>query len=111
MIKNKLDDYIDDYIDDLVSNELNNSRKKLISKIDDNINFKYNSFNLCVSPQGGGKTTAVMKELMKLCMVDHDYHMIIYVTDNDSDDTFNSLLKYINIPCVKTDYEHVDSQF
>ena len=41
---------------------------------------------------------------MKLCICDKDalasgcetsgYHLIIYVTNNDSDDTFNSLLKY-----------------
>ena len=37
--------------------------------------------------------------------------MIIYVSNNSSDDTFNGLYKYINIPIVKTDYEHLDSQF
>ena len=88
--------HVDDFIDEIVCNELNNGKKKLISKIDENVNFRYNSFNLCVGPQGSSKTTSVMKELMKLCMVPHDYHMIIYVTDNNSDDTFNSLLKYIN---------------
>ena len=103
---------IDDMIDGVVSRELNNGVKKFIEKIDPNVNFRYNSFNLCVGPQGSSKTTSVMKELMKLSMVEnHNYHMIIYVTNNSSDDSFNSLLKYINIPCVKTDYEHVDEQF
>lgn len=108
MYKNK---NLDDIVDDVVSKELNNGVKKHISKIDPTVNFRYNSFNLCVGPQGSSKTTSVMKELMKLSLVPHDYHMMIYVTDNDSDDSFNSLLKYINIPCVKTDYEHVDEQF
>ena len=102
---------LDSYIDSVVSKELNNGIKKHISKIDENVNFRYNSFNICVGPQGSSKTTSVMKELMKLSMVPHDYHMIVYVTDNDSDDTFNSLLKYVDIPCVKTDYAHVDQQF
>ena len=102
---------IDDYINNVVSSELNNGVKKFIEKIDPSVNFRYNSFNLCVGPQGSSKTTSVMKELMKLSLVPHDYHMIIYVTNNASDDSFNSLLKYINIPCVKTDYEHVDDQF
>lgn len=102
---------LDDLVDEVVSKELNNGVKKHISKIDPTVNFRYNSFNLCVGPQGSSKTTSVMKELMKLSLVDHDYHMMIYVTDNDSDDSFNSLLKYIDIPCVKTDYEHVDEQF
>ena len=102
---------LDSFIDTVVSKELNNGIKKHISKIDPNVNFRYNSFNICVGPQGSSKTTSVMKELMKLSMVPHDYHMIVYVTDNDSDDTFNSLLKYVDMACVKTDYAHVDQQF
>ena len=103
---------IDDFVDSLVSKELDNGIKKHISKIDPSVNFRYNSFNLCVGPQGSSKTTSVMKELMKLSMVpNHNYHMVIYVTNNSSDDSFNSLLKYIDIPCVKTDYDHVDEQF
>ena len=102
---------LDHYIDSIVSNELDNGLTKHISKINDNVYFRYNSFNICVGPQGSSKTTSVLKELMKLCMYDHDYHLIIYVTNNDSDDTFNCLLKYINIPCVKTDYKHIDKEF
>ena len=102
---------IDNFINNLVSKELNNGIKKHISKINDNVYFKYNSFNLCVGPQGSSKTTSVLKELMKLCLYDNDFHLIIYVTNNDSDDTFNSLLKYINIPCVKTDYKNIESEF
>lgn len=101
----------DEYIDSIVEQELNNGVKKHISKISDQINFRYNSFNICIGPQGASKTTSVMKELMKLSYVPNDYHMIIYVTNNDSDDSFNSLLKYVNIKCVKTDYEHFDKQF
>ena len=111
-IDNNCPHSLDSMIDNIVSNELNNGVKKFIEKIDPNVNFRYNSFNLCVGPQGSSKTTSVMKELMKLSMVDNNsYHMIIYVTNNSSDDSFNSLLKYINIPCVKTDYEHIDDQF
>ena len=102
---------LENYIDELVSKELNNGVKKHISKIDDSVNFRYNSFNLCVGPQGSSKTTSVMKELMKLSLIPHDYHMMIYVTNNASDDSFNSLLKYINIPCVKCTYEDMDDKF
>lgn len=102
---------LDDYIENIVSRELNNGIKKYISRIDKNINFKYNSFNICIGPQGSSKTTSVMKELMKLTTVNHDYHMIIYVTNNDSDDSFNCLLKYLDIPCVKANYENFEKQF
>ena len=57
---------LDEYVDSIVSNELDNGLTKHISKINDNVYFKYNSFNLCVGPQGSSKTTSVLKELMKL---------------------------------------------
>lgn len=101
----------DDYIDSIVETELNNGVKKHISKISEKVNFRYNSFNICIGSQGTSKTTSVMKELMKLAYVTNDYHMIIYVTNNESDDSFNSLLKYVNIPCVKSDYNSFDKQF
>ena len=49
-------------IDDIIDYELNTGRKKLISKISDNINFKYNSFNIFLGKQGTGKTTSILKE-------------------------------------------------
>ena len=102
---------VNNAIDDIIDYELNTGRKKLISKISDNINFKYNSFNIFLGKQGTGKTTSILKELMKLSTIKNDYHLIIYVSNNSSDDTFNKLKNYINIPTVKTDYQHLNQQF
>ena len=104
---------INEYVNDLIDYELNkDTSNKLISYIDKDINFKYNSFNICIGKQGTGKTTSILKELIKLSMKNIDsYHLIIYVSNNSSDDTFNNLYKYINIPIVKTDYEHLDKQY
>ena len=104
---------INEYVNDLLDYELNkDTSNKLISYIDKDINFKYNSFNICIGKQGTGKTTSILKELIKLSMKNIDsYHLIIYVSNNSSDDTFNNLYKYINIPIVKTDYEHIDKQY
>ena len=104
---------INEYVNDLLDYELNkDTLNKLISYIDKDINFKYNSFNICIGKQGTGKTTSILKELIKLSMKNIDsYHLIIYVSNNSSDDTFNNLYKYINIPIVKTDYEHLDKQY
>ena len=101
------------YVDEILNEELNkNTKNKLINYIDKDINFKYNSFNICIGKQSTGKTTSVLKELIKLSLKDiKSYHLIIYVSNNSSDDTFNNLYKYINIPIVKTDYEHLDKQF
>ena len=104
---------INEYVDDILSSELNkDTSNKLINKIDDDINFKYNSFNICIGKQSTGKTTSVLKELIKLSLKNiNTFHLVIYVSNNNSDDTFNKLYNYINIPIVKTDYEHLDNQF
>lgn len=99
-------------VNELIDYELNNTtRKKQIQIINNQINFKYNSFNIYVGKQGTGKTTSILKELIKLSTIKNDYHLIIYVSDIESDDTFNSLKNYINIPIVKTDYQKFNSQF
>ena len=101
-------------VNELINYEINNiSRKKQIhiQKISDQINFKYNSFNIYVGKQGTGKTTSVLKELMKLSTIKNDYHLIIYVIDIENDDTLNKLKYYINIPIVKTNYQKFNSQF
>ena len=104
-------DRINDYVEDLVDKALNNDVPKFISKIDVSVNFRYNSFNICIGKQGTSKTTSVMKELIKLSMLPNDYHMILYVTNNSSDDTVNSLKDYIEIPMIKTNYESIEDQF
>ena len=108
---NNYEHEVNNAIDNIIDYELNTGRKKLISKISDNINFKYNSFNIFLGKQGTGKTTSILKELMKLSTIKNDYHLIIYVSNNSSDDTFNKLKNYINIPIVKTDYQHLNQQF
>ena len=56
---------LNDYVDDILSSELNrDTSNKLINKIDDDINFKYNSFNICIGKQSTGKTTSVLKEFL-----------------------------------------------
>ena len=104
---------INSYVNNILNSELNrDTSNKLINFIDEDINFKYNSFNICIGKQGTGKTTSILKELIKLSLKDiNNYHLIIYVSNNSSDDTFNNLYKYINIPIVKSDYEHIDKQF
>ena len=111
---------LNNFVNTILDEELNKDTKnKLINYVDKDINFKYNSFNICIGKQSTGKTTSVLKELIKLSLKDvkkdsvqtFGYHLIIYVSNNSSDDTFNNLYKYINIPIVKTDYEHLDKQF
>ena len=99
-------------VDAIVQKEFkNNQYSNKIEEIDPEINFKLNSFNLAIGPQGSSKTVSVMKELMKLCAVPHNYHLLIYVTDVTNDVSFNALCKYINFQIIKTDYEHIEEEF
>ena len=101
------------YVNKILDNELNrDTSNKFINNIDEDINFKYNSFNICIGKQSTGKTTSVLKELIKMSLKNIDsYHLIIYVSNNSSDDTFNGLYKYIKTPIVQTASEHLDEQF
>ena len=99
-------------VDAIVQKEFkNNKLSNKIETIDPEINFKLNSFNIAIGPQGSSKTVSVLKELMKLSAIPHDYHLLIYVTDVANDESFNTLKKYINFQIVKTDYEHVEDEF
>ena len=99
-------------VDAIVSKEFKNNKfSNKIETIDPEINFKLNSFNLAIGPQGSSKTVSVLKELMKLSAVPHNYHLLIYVTDVANDVSFNTLKKYINFQIIKTDYEQIESEF
>ena len=85
--------------------------EKLFQSFHKEINFRYNSFNIVVGNQGTSKTTTVMKELMKLRYVDHDFHLLIYVSDNESDETFKKLTQYIDFQIIQCTYDDVDEVF
>ena len=39
------------------------------------------------------------------------FHLIIYVSNNESDETFNKLKDYVNIPIVKLTYDKLNDTF
>ena len=99
-------------VDQIVEKEFSNNKlSNKIEEIDPEINFKLNSFNIAIGPQGASKTVSVLKELMKLSAIPHDYHLLIYVTDVANDESFNTLKKYINFPIIKTDYNDIEEEF
>lgn len=104
-------DKLEAKVQKIINSKLNTGIKKHVSKIHPEINFRYNSFNIFVGNQGSSKTTTIMKELMKLAYVEHDYHLLIYVTNNESDDTFNNLAEYLDMQILRTNYEDVEEQF
>ena len=98
-------------VQNIVTRELNTKTKKFISKIHEDIHFRYNSFNIVVGNQGTSKTTTCLKELMKLSYVNHDYHLLIYVTDNESDETFQKLSEYIDFQIIQCKYDEIEDVF
>ena len=99
-------------VDAIVSKEFKNNKfSNKIETIDPEINFKLNSFNIAIGGQGTSKTVSILKELMKLSAIPHNYHLFIYVTDVANDESFNTLKKYINFQIIKTDYEHIEDEF
>lgn len=102
---------IDVEIEDIINKELNDGIKKTISKIHPDINFRYNSLNILIGNQGSSKTTSVMKELMRLAHYPNDYHLLIYVSPNEQDISFDKLCKYINLPVIKMSLEEIEESF
>lgn len=99
-------------VEDIVQKEFKkNDKTNKIEEIDPEINFKYNSFNIACGPQGSSKTVSVLKELMKLSAIPNNYHLFIYVTDVANDESFNALMKYINMTIVKSSYEEIENSF
>ena len=86
----------------------NENAHNRISPIHPQINFYYNSFNVCVGKQGVGKTTFLMKELIKLSQLpDCQYSQIIYITAGGGEDlTFEKLKKLIKIPIYGLSFEN-----
>jgi hypothetical protein len=69
------------------------------------INFTYNSLNLIVGNISSGKTRYCFREIGKLKYISNNYHLVIYVADEEGDKT---VLKYgpiINMPFVKINYD------
>lgn len=122
--RQKVDEFMDESMDDVniypgfsmdlnlinntISSQLAEIKKKgvknRITKIHKNINFCYNSLNVCLGRQGSGKTTLLFTELLKLDSLPDqgNYEGIIYVTaDDNQDETFLTLVSCVKHIAVK----------
>ena len=81
--------------------------KNKIERIHPQIDFYYNSFNICLGKQGSGKTTFMMYELIKLVQIESLYNAVLYISATENDYTFNTLKKLIGnkIPIYHTTFE------
>lgn len=92
-------------IKSLIQFEFNKNRKQIgcsnvVSFIHPQVNIYYNSLNVCLGPQGSGKTTFMLFELLKLSQCpDSLIDKVIYIFPkevNEDDLTFNSLKNYLS---------------
>ena len=103
---------LDYELDALIDETLNNTNvNKYISLVHPNLDLKYNSFNIAIGKPGTSKTTTFMKTMIKMCQFPNNYHMILYVSDTDTDDTVNSLMQYISIPMFRVTYDQFLDKF
>lgn len=90
-----------------INNKLNSiSNENRITKVHPQIFFYYNSFNVILGKQGTGKTTFIMKEMIKLSKIESKYNRIVYITEGDGSDlTFLALKNMIKIPVYVLNFE------
>ena len=77
------------------------SSGNLIKPIHEDILTRYNSVNVVVGKQSGGKTVITLEEIIKISMV-NTHHLLIYVTKNgdENDISFQTLKPLLQMPYV-----------
>lgn len=83
----------------------NSNKEQLISTIDHNLDFYYNSLNICLGKPGSGKTTLLLKQLMILNNVPNNYGLIIYLSNTDDKFFKNTIQMFNKIPVVHKDFD------
>lgn len=95
---------INQLVDDKLSNIRNDNR---IYGVHPQLFFNYNSFNVILGKQGTGKTTFILKEMIKLSKITSLYKKILYVSESEGNDlTFINLKKMISIPIYVLNFEN-----
>lgn len=97
-------------VDKLMDEKLSKLKGNLIEKENEVLDFKNNSFNILIGKQGASKTASVLRELLKLNYIEHNFHLCILVSNNSDDQTVSALIDSIDLPVVKSNYNEVESK-
>ena len=86
-----------DAVNLLLKKTTSKSKHETQTIINDHLLFRRNSVNLLFGRKGTGKTYNVFREMIKLSHIPGfgDYHQIVYVTNQLSNDTFLKMRPYI----------------
>lgn len=104
---NDIEKIDEDEIRKLVSDKLKDiGKENQITKVHPQTFFYYNSFNVILGKQGTGKTTFIMKELIKLNKIETKYKRVLYVSEGGGkDNTFIALKNCIKLPIFVLSFE------
>jgi predicted AAA+ superfamily ATPase len=84
--------------------------QQIQSQIHPQIYIYYNSINLLVGGRGSGKTYNVIREIIKICLLDHNggYASFVFISDKPNNSTMNELNDLIKdkLKIIVIDYEH-----
>ena len=92
----------DQYISSVINDAIQKHSKNLVTEsklLIPETNIYTNSLNIYVGPQGCGKSYSIMKDVLKISLIDPNVHLIIYI-NNTEDETVNSIKSLIKIPFI-----------
>ena len=88
---NQLNMSLDDIVDSMIESTTLNP-DEIQSPIAKNVFFRYNSVNLVLGKRASGKTFNVLRELVKLPVLNHgEFKQIFYITNKFHDDTVEKI--------------------
>jgi len=102
---------LDSVVDKLLENTKTDINDQMQTEIHPDLRFRRNTVNLVIGKKGSGKTDSVFREALKVSLLpDSHYTLMLYVCDNQNDDTYLRNKDLIQIPVECIAYEEADTR-
>ena len=102
---------LDSIVDKLLENTKTDINDQMQTEIHPDLRFRRNTVNLVIGKKGSGKTDSVFREALKVSLIpESQYTLMLYVCDNQNDDTYLRYKDLIQIPVECITYEEADAR-